>query len=125
MPSFSYSADFADTDQMYMWDGAQYYPTVSTFKTFLGTLYQPLDADLTTYAGITPSANVQSLLSAADYAAIQTLLSLDAAAYLGATNGTIGDVLCGLMTGRARQHYRLTLLVRKSPTQGGITRQTR
>lgn len=38
--------------------------------------YQPLTANLTTYSGITPSANVQSLLAAADYAAIKTLLSL-------------------------------------------------
>lgn len=38
---------------------------------------QAADADLTTYAGITPSANVISLLSAADYAAIKALLDLD------------------------------------------------
>lgn len=37
---------------------------------------QAYDADLTTYAGITPSANVQSLLGAADYAAMRTLLGL-------------------------------------------------
>lgn len=35
-----------------------------------------LDADLTTYSGITPSANVQLLLGAADYAAIRTQLGL-------------------------------------------------
>ena len=35
---------------------------------------QPLDTDLTTYAGITPSANVQSLLGAATYAAMRTQL---------------------------------------------------
>jgi hypothetical protein len=39
-------------------------------------VYQPADADLTTYAGITPSSNVQSLLGAADYAAVKSLLSL-------------------------------------------------
>lgn len=39
---------------------------------------QPLDVDLTTYAGITPSANVQSLLGGADYAAIRALLDLEA-----------------------------------------------
>lgn len=42
----------------------------------LSGTYQPLDADLTTYAGITPSANVQALLGAADYAAIRTALGL-------------------------------------------------
>lgn len=38
--------------------------------------YQPLNSNLTTYAGITPSANVQTLLSAADYAAFKTSLGL-------------------------------------------------
>ena len=42
----------------------------------LGSTYQPLDADLTTYAGITPSANVQTLLGSADYSAFKTSLSL-------------------------------------------------
>lgn len=40
--------------------------------------FQSADADLTTYAGITPSANVQSLLGAADYAAMRGLLDLEA-----------------------------------------------
>ena len=35
--------------------------------------YQAADADLTTYAGITPSANVQTLISAANYAAMTGL----------------------------------------------------
>jgi hypothetical protein len=43
----------------------------------LPNTYQPLDADLTTYAGITPSANVQSLMAAANYAAMRTLLDLE------------------------------------------------
>lgn len=38
--------------------------------------FQPLDADLTIYAGITPSADVQAILGAANYAAIRTLLTL-------------------------------------------------
>lgn len=42
----------------------------------LSSVYQPLSSNLTTYAGITPSANVQSLLAAADYAAMRTLLGL-------------------------------------------------
>jgi len=42
----------------------------------VGTVVQAYDSDLTTFAGISPSANVQSILSAADYAAIRTLLTL-------------------------------------------------
>jgi hypothetical protein len=39
--------------------------------------FQPLDADLTTWGSITPSANVQSFVSAANYAAMKALLSID------------------------------------------------
>lgn len=39
-------------------------------------VFQPLDADLTTYAGISPSANVQTFLGGADYAALRTQLGL-------------------------------------------------
>ena len=38
--------------------------------------YQPLTSNLTTYSGITPSANVQTLLGAANYAAFKASLSL-------------------------------------------------
>jgi hypothetical protein len=42
----------------------------------LSTVYQPLDSDLTTWAGVTPSANGQSLVAAANYSAMRTLLGL-------------------------------------------------
>lgn len=42
----------------------------------LGTEKQVASANLTTYSGITPSANVQSILAAATYAAIRTLLEI-------------------------------------------------
>jgi len=42
----------------------------------IGTNVQAYDADLTTYGGITPSANIQSLLGSADYATARTNLGL-------------------------------------------------
>lgn len=44
----------------------------------IGTNVQAYSANLTTWAGIAPSANVQSLVAAADYAAIRALLDLEA-----------------------------------------------
>lgn len=60
--------------------GAAVGGSMSEFRTDIGlgigTAVQAFDADLTTYAGITPSANVQSLLGAADYAVMRTQLGL-------------------------------------------------
>ena len=42
----------------------------------VGSVTQAYDADLTTYAGITPSANIQTFLGADDYAAMRTQLGL-------------------------------------------------
>jgi hypothetical protein len=42
----------------------------------IGSNVQAYNANLTTYAGIAPSSNVQTLLGAADYAAFRTSLSL-------------------------------------------------
>lgn len=50
----------------------------ATPKTYVDTNFQPLDADLTTWAGLTPSANAQSLVTAANYAAMRALLDLEA-----------------------------------------------
>lgn len=44
----------------------------------IGTDVQPYDADLSTWAGLTPSANAQSLITAANYAAMRALLDLEA-----------------------------------------------
>lgn len=49
---------------------------LGTAATEASTAFQAADGDLTTYANITPSANVQSLLGAANYAAMRTLLTL-------------------------------------------------
>lgn len=53
-----------------------------------------LDADLQTWAGVTPSANGQSLVAAANYAAMRALLDLEAGTdFIGIGGGTYtGDV---------------------------------
>ena len=43
----------------------------------IGVSVQAYDADLTTWAGLTPSANAQSLVTAANYAAMRTLLDVE------------------------------------------------
>jgi hypothetical protein len=64
--------------------------------------YQPLDGDLTYLAGFTPSANVKTILNAADYVAIKTALTLtvgtdvqafdaDLTTWAGITPTTVGQ----------------------------------
>lgn len=50
----------------------------TTLGLVIGTNVQAFDADLTTWAGLTPSANAQSLVTAANYAAMRALLDLEA-----------------------------------------------
>jgi hypothetical protein len=50
--------------------------TAASLGLVIGTNVQAYSANLATFAGIAPAANVQSLLNAADYAAIRTLLGL-------------------------------------------------
>jgi len=66
-------------------DGADYFYIVdmddtSSKKALLsslaGIVYQAYDSDLATWAGITPSANMQSFAAAADYSAMRTAISL-------------------------------------------------
>jgi microcystin-dependent protein len=65
--------------------GTQLAATISDFSTAadarvsaaIGATVQAYNANLTTWAGIAPSANVQSLVGAADYAAMRALLDLE------------------------------------------------
>lgn len=50
----------------------------ATLGLTIGTNVQAYDADLTTWAGLAPSANAQLLVTAADYAAMRALLDLEA-----------------------------------------------
>lgn len=62
----------------------------------IGTSVQAYDPDLTTYASITPSANVQSLLGAANYAAMRGLLDLEPGTdfySISATNTAINNAV--------------------------------
>lgn len=59
---------------------------------------QAADADLTTWAGVTPSANGQSLVSAANYAAMRTLLDLEAGTDFNAYDADLADLADGSLT---------------------------
>lgn len=63
----------------------------------LSAVYQPYDADLTTWAGITPSANVQSFLGSANTAAMKAFLSVDDLVTLSGVSD--GAVNLGAFTG--------------------------
>lgn len=59
---------------------------VTSFRS--GNSIQPLSSALTTYAAHPPSSNVQSLLDAANYAAVKTLLTLNNVVNLDTSNAS-------------------------------------
>jgi hypothetical protein len=56
---------------------------------------QPLDSDLSYLAGFTPTANVKSILNAADYAAIKALLDLEIGTDVQAYNSILTTLAAG------------------------------
>jgi hypothetical protein len=72
------------------------YPTVQAVANYVGATSQPLSSVLNTYAGIAPSANVQTLLGAADYAAFRSSLGLGT---LATQSGTFSGTSSGTNTG--------------------------
>lgn len=73
------SASISDIAYAASWDGvttiAPSKNTLYDYLSGLSTVYQAADADLTTWAGVTSSANGRSLVSAENYAAMKTLLA--------------------------------------------------
>ena len=63
----------SDDNKLYIGDGAAAIPFSSLV---IGTNVQAWDADLDYLAGFTPTANVKTILNAADYAAIRSALGL-------------------------------------------------
>ena len=66
IPSFGHAASFADTDQMYMWDGTQYFPAWTDLITKLDTYYDVsvasgTDAIVLTGQEFSADANVEQL----------------------------------------------------------------
>lgn len=61
--------------------------------------YQPLDADLTTYAGISPSASVQALLGAATYQLFRIGLGVEPGTDVQAYDADLADLADGSLTG--------------------------
>lgn len=90
-------AHTTNTDAATKCSGATTYLSGEDSCNDLSLVYQPLSSNLTTYAGIAPSANVQSILGAADYAAIQALLSIDDLITLSGVSG--GAANLGTFTG--------------------------
>jgi hypothetical protein len=96
--SFGLELDADDNNGIDISNGGTNATTASAARTALGlaigTNVQAYDADLTTYAGITPSANVQSLLGAATYSAFVTLIDEEVQDLIGAmlTGNTETDI---------------------------------
>lgn len=76
--------------------------TVSLGNHTHSSVYQPLDSDLSTYAGITPSANIQSLLGAANYAAMRGLLDLEAGIDVQAYDADLTTLAGITLTGNSK-----------------------
>ncbi|MCI5049521.1 MAG: hypothetical protein MRY32_04235 [Rickettsiales bacterium] len=98
----------------------------ATVNLEIGTDVQAYDSDLDTYAGITPSANVQTLLGAANYAAFKSSLSLDnventaLSTWAGSSNiTTLGTVTTGTWSAGAVTSTG-TLAVGNGSTSAGV-----
>ncbi|KAF0180456.1 MAG: hypothetical protein FD161_886 [Limisphaerales bacterium] len=93
----------------------------------IGTHVQAYDADLTTWAGISPSANVQTLLGAADYAAFRSSLGLGtmaleaASSYIPTTTLTNLALLNGTNAFAGTNTFNGPVLLSSAVTASGLT----
>jgi len=76
----------------------------ATLGVTIGSDVQAYDADLTTWAGLTPSANAQSFVTAANYAAMKGLLDLS-----GTNSGDQTITLTGDVTGSGTGSFATTI----------------
>jgi hypothetical protein len=76
----------------------------ATLGVTIGSDVQAYDADLTTWAGLTPSANAQSFVTAANYAAMKGLLDLS-----GTNSGDQTITLTGDVTGSGTGSFAATI----------------
>jgi hypothetical protein len=77
---------------------------IGDFNSLGDARWQPLDADLTIYAGITPSANVQTLLGAASFSAFRTSLGVAIGTDVEAHDNTL-TALAGVTTAANKLIY--------------------
>lgn len=77
MTTLAGAAWFLDEDD-FVSDSATKTISQQSAKAYIASYAQPLNSNLTSFATVTPSANGLSLVSAANYAAMRTLLDLEA-----------------------------------------------
>lgn len=98
---------------------------LTNWANYATTTFQVADADLLTYAGITPSANVQTLLGAADYAAFKTSLSLNSVenTALSTWAGSSNITTLGTLTGNLNVNGKATTTAATGAiaTEGSLT----
>ncbi len=116
----------AGADAVFGWDdSASQYTNLSAADVrtalglVIGTNVQAFDADLTTWAGLTPSANAQSLVTAANYAAMRALLDLEVGVDFNAYDAQLADIAAIAFAQGDIMYYNGTNVVALGPGTSG------